>query len=191
MDAVHAGEIKGMYIMGENPAMSDPDQHHARDALAMLEHLVVQDIFLTETAWHADVVLPASAHAEKLGTFTNTNRQVQMGRPALDLPGDARQDWELIVELARRIGLDWNYGHISRGLSPRWPQVDAVAEEHLLGARRRARTRSSIRPTAPDVPGNEIVFTDGLPDRRRPRPASCRPTCCRPTRCRTRSIRWC
>ena len=81
MDAVHEGEITGMYIMGENPAMSDPIKTHARDALAMLEHLVVQDIFLTETAWFADVVLPASAHAEKLGTFTNTNRQVQMGRP--------------------------------------------------------------------------------------------------------------
>ncbi|MEN0086989.1 MAG: molybdopterin-dependent oxidoreductase, partial [Pseudomonadota bacterium] len=106
MDAIHAGDITGMYIMGENPAMSDPDQHHARAALAMLDHLVVQDIFLTETAWHADVVLPASAHAEKLGTFSNTNRQVQIGRPAISLPGDARQDWELIVELANRSGLD-------------------------------------------------------------------------------------
>jgi formate dehydrogenase major subunit len=99
--------------MGENSAMSDPDQTHAQQALAMLDHLVVQDIFLTETAWHADVVLPASAHAEKLGTYTNTNRQVQIGRPALELPGEARQDWELIVDLARRIGLDWNYGHVS------------------------------------------------------------------------------
>ena len=87
MDAIHAGEIKGMYIMGENPAMSDPDLHHARAALAKLEHLVVQDIFLTETAWHADVVLPASALPEKTGTFTNTNRQVQMGAPALTPPG--------------------------------------------------------------------------------------------------------
>ena len=81
IDAIHADQIKGMYIMGENPAMSDPDEIHARAALAKLEHLVVQDIFLTETAWHADVVLPASAHAEKLGTYTNTNRQVQLGRP--------------------------------------------------------------------------------------------------------------
>ena len=88
IDAIHAGEIKGMYIMGENPAMSDPDQIHARAALARLDHLVVQDIFMTETAWHADVILPASAHAEKLGTYTNTNRQVQIGRPALDLPGE-------------------------------------------------------------------------------------------------------
>ena len=89
MDAVHAGRIKGMYIMGENPAMSDPDAGHARQALAKLECLVVQDIFLTETACFADVVLPASAWPEKDGTVTNTNRQVQMGRKALDMPGDS------------------------------------------------------------------------------------------------------
>ena len=91
MDAVHADEIKGMYIMGENPAMSDPDLNHAREALAHLEHLVVQDLFLTETAVYADVILPASAWPEKDGTVTNTNRQVQMGRQALPLPGDTRQ----------------------------------------------------------------------------------------------------
>ncbi|HWH74256.1 MAG TPA: molybdopterin-dependent oxidoreductase, partial [Methylibium sp.] len=109
MNAIQAGEIRGMYIMGENPAMSDPDAHHAREALAKLEHLVVQDLFLTETAFHADVVLPASAWPEKSGTVTNTNRQVQMGRPALPLPGDARQDWWIIQELAKRLGLNWNY----------------------------------------------------------------------------------
>ncbi|MEM9279802.1 MAG: molybdopterin-dependent oxidoreductase, partial [Pseudomonadota bacterium] len=112
VDAIHEGSINGMYIMGENPAMSDPDQQHARSALAKLDHLVVQDIFLTETCWHADVILPASAHAEKWGTFTNTNRQVQLGRPAIDPPGEARQDWELIVELANRIGLDWKYSGV-------------------------------------------------------------------------------
>ncbi len=90
MDAIHADVIKGMYIMGENPAMSDPDLNHAREALAHLEHLVVQDIFLTETAVYADVVLPSSAWPEKDGTVTNTNRQVQMGRKALPLPGDAQ-----------------------------------------------------------------------------------------------------
>ncbi len=85
MDAIHAGEIKGMYIEGENPAMSDPDLNHAREALAHLEHLVVQDLFLTETAVYADVILPASGWPEKDGTVTNTNRQVQMGRQALPL----------------------------------------------------------------------------------------------------------
>src|SRR4029077_5983055 len=79
MQAVHNDVIKGMYIMGENPAMSDPDLNHARAALAHLEHLVVQDLFVTETAFHADIILPASAWPEKDGTVTNTNRQVQMG----------------------------------------------------------------------------------------------------------------
>ena len=90
MDAVHAGKIRGMYIMGENPAMSDPDVAHARQALAALEMLVVQDIFLTETAYLADVILPASAFPEKTGTFTNTDRLVQLGRQALSPPGEAR-----------------------------------------------------------------------------------------------------
>ena len=161
IDDIHAGGIKGMYIMGENPAMSDPDQHHARAALAMLEHLVVQDIFLTETAWHADVVLPASAHAEKLGTYTNTNRQVQIGRPALDLPGDARQDWELIVDLARRLGLDWNYGHISEVYTE---MAEVMPSLQHISWDRVAREDSVIYPAdGPDVPGNEIVFTSGFP----------------------------
>ena len=109
MDAVHAGVIHGMYIMGENPAMSDPNVEHAREAMAKLEHLVVQDIFFTETASYADVILPASAFPEKTGTFTNTDRRVQLGRKALDPPGDARQDLWIIQEIARRVGLHWNY----------------------------------------------------------------------------------
>src|SRR5687767_15249916 len=86
MNAAKRHEIRGMYIMGENPAMSDPDVQHARAALALLECLVVQDIFLTETASFADVILPASAFPEKAGTFTNTDRRVQLGRPALRMP---------------------------------------------------------------------------------------------------------
>ena len=132
MDAVHADVIKGMYIMGENPAMSDPDLNHAREALAHLEHLVVQDLFLTETAVYADVILPASAWPEKDGTVTNTNRQVQMGRQALPLPGGTRHDWWLIHELGRRIGLPWNYKGVGRDLY-RDGVVDAVARQYLLG----------------------------------------------------------
>lgn len=113
MRAIEAGGVRGMYVMGENPAMSDPDASHARHALASLEMLVVQDLFLTETAMLADVVLPASAFAEKLGTFTNTDRIVQLARPVLPLPGQARQDLELIIELAARLGLDWS--HYGRG----------------------------------------------------------------------------
>ncbi|MEN8260486.1 MAG: formate dehydrogenase subunit alpha, partial [Pseudomonadota bacterium] len=109
MHAIHDGKISSLYVEGENPAMSDPNLHHARKALAMLEHLVVQDIFLTETAGFADVALPASAFPEKTGTFTNTDRRVQLGRQAIDPPGDARQDLWIIQEMARRMGLAWNY----------------------------------------------------------------------------------
>src|SRR5689334_22294014 len=109
MDAACDGKIRGMYVMGENPAMSDPNASHAREGLADLEHLVVQDIFLTETAYLADVVLPASAWPEKTGTVTNTDRMVQLGRRALDTPGDARQDLWIIEEIGKRLGLPWNY----------------------------------------------------------------------------------
>ncbi|MGG7606499.1 formate dehydrogenase subunit alpha [Massilia sp. BKSP1R2A-1] len=113
MDAINAGQVRGMYIMGENPAMSDPDANHARAALAALEHLVVQDIFLTETAYLADVILPASSFPEKTGTFTNTDRLVQLGRQAIDPPGEAKQDLWIIQQMANRLGLPWNYGHVS------------------------------------------------------------------------------
>src|ERR1700676_2058671 len=114
MNAVHAGEIRGMYIMGENPAMSDPDVSHAREALSELDMLVVQDIFLTETGYLADVILPASAFPEKTGTFTNTDRAVQLRRPALEPPGDARQDLWIINAMGRQLGLDWHYEHPSQ-----------------------------------------------------------------------------
>ncbi|MGB7271293.1 MAG: molybdopterin-dependent oxidoreductase, partial [Albidovulum sp.] len=114
LDAVHEGTVKGMYILGENPAMSDPDLNHAREALASLKHLVVQDIFLTETANYADVILPAAAFYEKNGTVTNTNRQVQIGRAAATPPGEAREDWWITTELASRLGLDWGYTHPSQ-----------------------------------------------------------------------------
>lgn len=109
IDAACRGDICGMYVMGENPAMSDPNAAHARAGLAALQMLVVQDIFLTETAALADVVLPASVFAEKTGTFTNTDRMVQLGRKALSMPGEARQDLWIIQQLAGRLGLQWNY----------------------------------------------------------------------------------
>lgn len=113
MHAIQHGDIRGMYIMGENPAMSDPDVNHARDSLSKLEHLVVQDIFFTETAYYADVILPASAFPEKTGSFTNTDRTVQLGRQAIDPPGDAKQDLWIIQQMAHGLGLDWNYQHVS------------------------------------------------------------------------------
>jgi formate dehydrogenase major subunit len=160
-DAAHRGEIKGMYILGENPAMSDPDVEHVREALARLEHLVVQDIFLTETAKYADVVLPASAWPEKDGTVTNTNRQVQMGRAALPLPGNARVDWWITREIARRIGLPWSYTHprdVFAEMKQAMPSLDNITWQRL------EREDSVTYPCdAEDQPGNEIVFGDGFP----------------------------
>ena len=161
MDAVHAGEIKGIYIMGENPAMSDPDVQHARNGLAMLEHLVVQDIFMTETCFHADVILPASAFPEKTGTFSNTNRQVQLARPAISLPGDTRQDWWIIQEIATRIGLDWNYEgpkDIFNEMKRTMRSLDNSTWERL------EREDAVTYPCdAEDKPGNDIIFGEGFP----------------------------
>ncbi|WP_372624457.1 formate dehydrogenase subunit alpha [Falsiroseomonas sp.] len=161
MHAMERGEIAGMYIMGENPAMSDPDLAHARSGLAKLDHLVVQDIFLTETAALADVVLPASAWPEKDGTVTNTNRQVQMGRKALPLPGQARQDLDIIVEMARRLGLNWTYTHpreVFAEMTEAMPSLANITWDRLL------REDSVTYPcAAPDAPGQEIVFGDGFP----------------------------
>src|SRR5271165_3217124 len=161
MDAVHTDEIKGMYIMGENPAMSDPDLNHARQALAHLEHLVVQDLFLTETAGYADVVLPASAWPEKDGTVTNTNRQVQMGRKALPLPGDTRQDLWIIQDLAQRLGENWNYKHVGdvfEEMARLMPALDNITWERV------EREDAVTYPTdAPDRPGRDVVFDKGFP----------------------------
>ena len=108
--SILAGGVRGMYMLGENPFLSDPNTNKVRKALSALEFLVVQDIFLTETAEFADVILPATSYLEKDGTYTNTDRRVQLGRKALDPPGQARADWVIVQDIARRIGLDWNYG---------------------------------------------------------------------------------
>ncbi|MEH6547269.1 MAG: molybdopterin-dependent oxidoreductase [Sneathiella sp.] len=160
-EAVHKGEINGMYIMGENPAMSDPNVNHAREALSMLDHLVVQDLFLTETAAYADVVLPASAWPEKDGTVTNTNRQVQMGRAAVPMPGDARQDLWIIQEMAKRLGLDWNYGHVKEvftEMTQVMGSIKGISWERLENA------DAVIYPcTSADDPGQPLIFTENFP----------------------------
>jgi len=161
LDAVHDGDIHGMYILGENPAMSDPDVDHARAALAKLSHLVVQDIFITETANFADVILPASAFAEKTGTVTNTNRQVQMGRPAVPPPGDAREDWWITVELAKRLGLPWTYAHPSEVFGE-MTQVMASLN-NITWDRLEAQSAVTYPSLTPDDPGQPIVFADGFP----------------------------
>ena len=161
MDAVHDNKIKGMYILGENPAMSDPDVEHARDALAKLEHLVVQDIFITETANYADVILPAAAFAEKSGTVTNTNRQVQMARPAVMPPGLAKADWWIEVELAKRVGLDWNYkdpSEVFNEMAINMRSLDNITWSRLENDS--AVTYPSLSETDP---GQPIVFGEGFP----------------------------
>jgi formate dehydrogenase major subunit len=161
MHAIKAGGIRGMYVMGENPAMSDPDANHARESLAALEHLVVQDIFLTETAYLADVVLPASAFPEKNGSFTNTDRLVQMGRQAVDPPGDARQDLWIIQQIAQRLGLDWQYGHVSEvfdEMRHTMPSIAGITWERL------AREHAVTYPCRVEGdPGDPVVFVDSFP----------------------------
>ncbi len=160
MHAIHDGDIRGMYILGENPAMSDPDVEHARNALAKLDHLVVQDIFLTETANYADVILPSSAWSEKSGTVTNTNRQVQMGRPVFPPPGEAKEDWWIEVELAKRLGLDWSYTHpreVFAEMKINMPSLNNITWDRL------EETAVTYPSLSPDDPGQPIVFGDGFP----------------------------
>lgn len=161
MDAVHADQIAGMYILGENPAMSDPDVTHARAALAKLEHLVVQDIFLTETANYADVIFPAAAWPEKTGTVTNTNRQVQMGRPAVASPGEAREDWTITTALANRLGLGWTYTHprdVFAEMKGFMRSLDNITWDRL-------ELEGAVTYPSKDEndPGQPIVFGDGFP----------------------------
>lgn len=161
IEAIYNRNIRSMYIHGENPAMSDPDVDHARAALAKLDHLVVQDIFLTETAMFADVVLPATAWPEKDGTVTNTNRQVQMGRKAVDAPGDAKEDWQLIQLIAQHLGLDWNYAHpkeIYTEMSNLMPSLKNITWDRLM-----SQDAVTYPSDGPDHPGHAVVFADRFP----------------------------
>ena len=161
MHAILAGSLHGMYIMGENPAMSDPNLNHARKALSSLKHLVVQDLFLTETAAFADVILPASGWAEKDGTVTNTDRRVQMGRQALDLPGDARHDLWILQQLANRLGLDWQYDHASdvyEEMRQSMSSITGITWDRLQAA------ESVTYPCADAAdPGQSVVFQTAFP----------------------------
>ena len=173
IDAACAGRIQAMLIQGENPAMSDPDSAHTRAGLAKLQHLVVQDIFLTETAALADVVLPASAWPEKTGSVTNTDRTVQLGRKAIECPGQARADAWITEQLARRLGLDWKYdiapdgsgaepdsaiGRVFEEMRRLMPSIAGLSWARLL--EQGAVTHPVL--TADD-PGQPIVFVDRFP----------------------------
>ncbi|MDO6523113.1 formate dehydrogenase subunit alpha [Shimia thalassica] len=160
VDQAYAGNIKGMYILGENPAMSDPDAEHARDAFANLDLLIVQDIFLTETANYADIILPASALYEKNGTVSNTNRQVQRVRPAVTPPGEAREDWSVTVELAQRIGLPWTYTDVSEVFAEMKLTMKSLNNITWDRLKSETITYPSLHETDP---GQSIVFGDGFP----------------------------
>ena len=160
MHAVHEDRVRGMFIQGENPAMSDPNLNHAREALAKLEHLVVQEIFFTETAGFADVILPASAFPEKTGTFTNTDRRVQMGRKAVEPPGQARQDLDIIIDIANRFGLNWTYDGpraVFEEMRRATPSIAGITWERL------DKEGSVTYPCEQEGdPGEPILFQDGF-----------------------------
>jgi formate dehydrogenase major subunit len=161
INAAKKHEIRGMFVMGENPAMSDPDVDHAREALATLDHLVVQDIFLTETAYLADVVLAATAWPEKVGTVTNTDRMVQLGRKAIEPPGDAREDFWILNELARRVGVDWYYAHPRDVFSEMRLCMDSIAG---ITWERLENESSVTYPCAKEGdPGDPVVFIEDFP----------------------------
>ncbi len=159
-------KVRGMYVEGENPAMSDPDLNHARHALAALEHLVVQDIFMTETAWLADVVLPASAWPEKTGTVSNTDRMVQLGQQAVTPPGEAKPDLWIIQQIAKRMGLNWNYPGEHDGVAAVYEEMRQAMHAAISGIswQRLLRESSVTYPCLSDEdPGQPTVFVDNFP----------------------------
>jgi len=161
MHAILDDNIKGMYIMGENPAMSDPNLNHARAALAALEHLVVQDMFLTETAAFADVILPSSGWAEKDGTVSNTDRRVQLGKAAVPTPGEARQDLWIIRDIGKGLGLDWNYQHVSEvyeEMRGSMASINGITWDRLVD-------QGSVTYPCKDADdaGQSVVFVDAFP----------------------------
>ncbi len=164
VEMIHAildNEVFGMFVQGENPAMSDPNQNHVREAFVHMEHLVVQDIFLTETAGFADVILPASAFYEKDGTFSNTDRRVQMGRQAVNPPGDAKQDLWILQEIANRLGCGWNYSgpeEVFNEMRLAMPSIAGMTWDRI-------ETEDSLTYPLENVgdPGEPVIFTDGFP----------------------------
>lgn len=159
MDAALAGSLKALLVMGENPALSDPDSNHVRQALEAVEFLVVMDIFLTETAQLADVVLPTACWAEKDGTFTNTERRVQRVRKAVPPPGQAKPDWWILTELGRRLGQDWSY----RNPHQIYQEILEVTPSYAGITYRRLERLGGLQWPCPDTrhPGTPILHVGG------------------------------
>ncbi len=160
LTAAEKGAFKALYIMGENPVMSDPNMAHTIKALKALDFLVVQDIFMTETAALAHVVLPASSFAEKVGTFTNTERRVQRVRRAVNSPGNAMKDSLIIMELSKRMGYEMSYPHtveIFREIGQAWPAMAGMSYSRLEDGGLQWPC-----PT-PEHPGTQFLFKGGFP----------------------------
>jgi predicted molibdopterin-dependent oxidoreductase YjgC len=160
MAGAQEGTLKGLYIMGENPMVSDPDTNNVRKALENVEFLVVQDLFLTETAKLADIVLPAASWAEKDGTFTNTSRAVQKIRKAVESPGEAKPDWFILTEMAKACGASWNFDSpqaVMEEIRRFVPQYGGITYERLEG--------EILMWPCPDEthPGTPILYSDGFP----------------------------
>jgi formate dehydrogenase major subunit len=155
------GSVRGMYILGENPFISDPNSNKVRKALSALDFLVVQDIFLTETAEFADVILPASSYFEKSGTYTNTDRRVQLGSLVLEPPGEAKQDWEIICEIGQRLGAEMKYSSTAEVFD----EFSSLTKNYAGLAHNNLTSTGKLWP-CPDpenADGIQILFGDGFP----------------------------
>lgn len=164
IDAAYEGKIKAMYIVGEDPANSDPRSSHTREALENLDFLAVQDIFMTATAQLADVILPASVWAEKEGTYTSTDRRVQWSNKALEPPGEARSDLEIICDVARRLGLEFNYpdaASVIAEINKLVPSYGGITRERLNSERQSSHGLVWPCPS-PDHPGTPILHSQGF-----------------------------
>jgi len=163
MDGVLDGRVKAVYIMGENPLLSDPNLSHVREALEKVDLLVVQDIFLNETALLADVVLPAASFAEKTGTFTNTERRVHLIRPAIEPQGGALADWVILSRLAQALGAAWSY----KSATQIFDEMAALTPQYAGMSHGRLESGGLQWPCpTPDHPGTQILhagkFARGL-----------------------------
>lgn len=161
MHQVLENSIKAMYIMGENPLLSDPNTNKVKKALAAMDFLVVQDIFLTQTAWYADIVLPATAFPEKTGTYTNTDRRVQIGQKAINPPGEARTDWEVVAEMARLMNYPMEYESVEEIFE----EIRTVTPTMAGMTYDRLRATGGINWPAPDEghPGTSVLFVEAFP----------------------------
>jgi formate dehydrogenase alpha subunit len=169
LDAVESGVIKGYFVMGENPMMSEPDLLHARRVMETLDFVLYQDIFMNETGEYADIILPAASFAEKDGTFTNSDRRVQLIRPAVTLPGEARPDWDILQDLSRRVeeklGMKNNIGFNFKNPAEIWDEMAALTPPFQGISHDRIMKENGVHwpcPT-PDHPGTPYLFSESFP----------------------------